>query len=896
MIKAFTPIKAKLLAIIIIIIGLFLFTYIIMYNNRHYTNDIVRQASQLRDTRIAPELIRTRIQLFLNDEIYSPALYQTEKSKLLDSVEFIAQSLSNLLDTLKSAQNINKTSKNTLTAVQNDLKLFTRGNLILLEAILARGFNQTGIAGEWYRQGEFLENYIAELKNPSLLKSWINIRKSEYRYNLSHSTSHMELLTDDAIRLKAAVLSSVAELVRGLSAADKLRVVNEIDKYLEIAQKLRNKDKSIGFETNEGIIGKQLLTLNSIALKTKNLSNNIESLTNLQTSNLFFKRLLLFTLLTVVILSLFYLTYKNIINSVRAIIAYLQDLVKGKLPEPVAFESRDELGKISLLLNQFVFSLREKVKFAQGLGKGKEKLELQPLSKDDSLANSLLDLQISLKKASEEDYKYKIEEKKRAWSNEGLAKFSEILRFQTSNIEELSDLIIKNLVKYLNANQGGVFSYIDDIPEDAHLALVSAFAYDRKKYIERRINIGEGLVGTCAQEKLTIYMTDIPEEYLSITSGLGEASPRSLLIVPLKTEENIYGIIEIASFNILESHEIEFVEKLAESIASTFASLKINVHTTQLLEQSRKQAEEMAQQEEEMRQNLEELQATQEESARKEAEIMSIINAIDHSSMMMELDMEGKIIEVNSKYCSVLKCNHEDLTGKNLRAICYFNPQTDDYNNLWVELRSGRNMVREEEVHFNNRTYFLTQNYSPIFDQDRNPYKVLVIASNNTENIHLEENVNKLNNQLSVKTQEISSLFNILDKAIIFAELSPDGTIIRANNNYLEVTGYLEKEVVNKNARFFLKPEELKQFDLIWAEVEKGKEHKGVVRRTKPTGEEYWLMSAAIPSFDERGQVKKIFFLAQDITEKKLKYQVLEEANKEIERLKLLYENNNKKE
>jgi methyl-accepting chemotaxis protein len=159
----------------------------------------------------------------------------------------------------------------------------------------------------------------------------------------------------------------------------------------------------------------------------------------------------------------------------------------------------------------------------------------------------------------------------------------------------------------------------------------------------------------------------------------------------------------------------------------------------------------------------------------------------------------------------------------------------------------------------------------------------------------LEENVDKLNNQLSDKSQELNNLFHILDQAVIFAELSPDGTIVSANKNYLEVTGYLEKEVIGKNARFFLKPEELRQFDLIWSEVEKGKEHKGVVRRTKPTGEEYWLMSAAIPVSDDRGFVRKIFFIAQDITEKKLKYQVLEEANKEIERLKALYENNNLK-
>jgi PAS domain S-box-containing protein len=692
-------------------------------------------------------------------------------------------------------------------------------------------------------------------------------------------------------------MASDAELTRGIANPDRLRVIAEIDKYIENVVSVRNNDKLLGFGTKEGMFGNQLTLLNTIKLKSESISNNVAEQIDEYTQTQFLLRVLSLFLLTGFVVILITLSYRGVLTSIYSLKKYLQELVKGKLPEPLTLHNGDELDNVADLMGEFVKSLRDKVKFAQSLGNEKETHRLNSLSNDDSLANALLDLQISLQKASEEDNKYKIDEKKRAWANEGLAKFSEILRFQTSNIGELSDLIIKNLVKYLNANQGGVFSYVDDIPEDAHLELVSAFAFDRKKYISKRINIGEGLVGTCAQERQTIFMTDIPDGYLSITSGLGESKPRSLLIVPLKTEEDIYGIIEIASFNVLESHELEFVEKLAQSIASTFASLKINVHTAHLLEQSKKQAEEMAQQEEEMRQNLEELQATQEESARKEAEIVSVLGAIHNSSMVMELDMDAKIIEVNTKYCSSIKCFHEDLIGKNLRSICFFDPQTEDYNDFWGELRNGRSVVREEEIHFNNRTFYFTQNYSPIFDQERKPYKILVIASNNTESITLEENVTHLKKKLSIKDQELTGLFNVLDKAIILAELTPDGTIEKANKNYLEITGYLEKEVIGKNARFFLKPEELKQFDLIWSEVEKGKEHKGVVRRTKPTGEEYWLMSAAIPVMDERDQVIKIFFIAQDITEKKLKYQVLEEANKEIERLKALYEGpNNTKE
>ncbi len=120
------------------------------------------------------------------------------------------------------------------------------------------------------------------------------------------------------------------------------------------------------------------------------------------------------------------------------------------------------------------------------------------------------------------------------------------------------------LVNYLKANQGGLFILNDEDKENIYFNLLSAFAYDRRKYMEKHIQFGEGLIGTCAIEKKTIFMTDIPQDYMEITSGLGGANPGSLLIVPLKLEDDVLGALEIASFNVFEEHEIEFVEKLVK--------------------------------------------------------------------------------------------------------------------------------------------------------------------------------------------------------------------------------------------------------------------------------------------------------------------------------------------
>ena len=156
----------------------------------------------------------------------------------------------------------------------------------------------------------------------------------------------------------------------------------------------------------------------------------------------------------------------------------------------------------------------------------------------------------------------------------------------------------------------------------------ACYAYDRQKFLSKKIESGEGLVGRCYQEQEKIFLTEIPNDYIKITSGLGDNNPTSLLLIPLAYNNNIFGILEIASFNKYQEHEVEFIERIGESIAATISSAKANIQTAVLLEQSQQQAEEMSSQEEEMRQNMEELRATQEQSTRREQELIREVDAL----------------------------------------------------------------------------------------------------------------------------------------------------------------------------------------------------------------------------------------------------------------------------
>lgn len=248
--------------------------------------------------------------------------------------------------------------------------------------------------------------------------------------------------------------------------------------------------------------------------------------------------------------------------------------------------------------------------FIEAVSSGNYNIELNTGKADDGLTNTLVTMRDKLKTNAEED-------RRRNWSTSGLAQIGEILR-ANSSLSELYDNIIKFIVKYTKSSQGGLFLLNDENENSKHLELVACYAFERKKFLTRQIELGDGLVGQCYLEGERIYLLDVPQEYISITSGLGGANPNSLLIVPMKVNDITYGVIELASFNKYEEFEIELVEKLAETIASTISNVRVNETTRLLLERTQQQTEEMKSQEEEIRQNMEELEATQEEMRRKQ--------------------------------------------------------------------------------------------------------------------------------------------------------------------------------------------------------------------------------------------------------------------------------------
>ncbi len=326
---------------------------------------------------------------------------------------------------------------------------------------------------------------------------------------------------------------------------------------------------------------------------------------------------------------------KAIKKPLLSIIDLIREVSSGDLNSRIdsnVTDLRDEIGEIARSMKHLQEGLKDKAEFARKIGDGNFDDTFQKLSENDQLGDALLNMQNSLKEAKEQEAIRKQEDARLNWVTQGQAMFAGILRQNDSDVNELSHKIIRNMVDYMKINQGGIFILNDDDAGDKFLELTACYAFDRRKFLEKRIEIGEGLVGTCYLEGEAIYMREIPQDYIRITSGLGDENPTDLLIVPLKLNDEVFGVMELASFHPFEKHEIEFAEKIGEIIASSISGLRINNRTAMLLEKSQQQAEEMRAQEEEMRQNMEELSATQEAMAEKERENVEKINSLNQEN------------------------------------------------------------------------------------------------------------------------------------------------------------------------------------------------------------------------------------------------------------------------
>jgi PAS domain-containing protein len=261
---------------------------------------------------------------------------------------------------------------------------------------------------------------------------------------------------------------------------------------------------------------------------------------------------------------------------------------------------------------------------------------------------------------------------------------------------------------------------------------------------------GEGLAGQTWREGRVRLLTEVPEDYIRITSGLGEAPPRSLLIAPMMLNEETFGIIELASFNEFLPHQVEFIRRVGENIASTLSILQNNARNESLLREAQEYSGQLAAQEEEMRQNMEELQATQEEMSRIQRENELRDALLLESVLFVELGIDEHIQRSNTRFHERLGLSPQEVDGHLLGDVL---PLPENAKLGFEQMKQGKLWKSQFEfTHIDGKPIQLEVFGQLTFNADNSPEKYILVFLDHSQayrhELELQETLARLEEQL----------------------------------------------------------------------------------------------------------------------------------------------------
>lgn len=256
---------------------------------------------------------------------------------------------------------------------------------------------------------------------------------------------------------------------------------------------------------------------------------------------------------------------------------------------------------VFMILQSFIISRKSSTAVMEN-----ENLSRELINEKTNLENHIRQRTDELEIQNKELVKLREEELFRSWYNETYAQLSDILGKQKENISTLSLTFLTSLARDIKACVGVIY-ILNEEEEEPFLEMISSYGADKEMLNKAKIMTSESMVGSCFTTASKMYLIEIPEGLVRISSGLGQAKPKALLLMPLKVEDKVIGVIELGSFRRFTDMQQELVEKIAINFAISILTLQTNDKTSRLLNQYKEKDKELRERETEMQQNLEEL-------------------------------------------------------------------------------------------------------------------------------------------------------------------------------------------------------------------------------------------------------------------------------------------------
>lgn len=372
-----------------------------------------------------------------------------------------------------------------------------------------------------------------------------------------------------------------------------------------------------------------------------------------------------------------------IVHPLLQINRLLNELARGKITrDEIRYTWYDEITEIITASSLLKESLNNTIQQAHAVAQGNYDSQITMLSEEDQLGKALVNMTTKLREMTQHTAA-------QDWLKTGQAKLNGEMSGEQDNIM-LARNILLLLCRYLELPVGvfyicetAEYQQKTHTPQIHSLKMVASYGYTRRKNLASQFALGEGLVGQAALEKQLIVISQVPEDYIHVQSGLGEAVPRTILVLPFMYDGELKGVVELGSFASFSELQLEFLQQVSEAIAIAVNTAQSRTKMQELLDQTQTQAEELQAQAEELQSQTEELQTQQEELRQTNEELQMRTHELERQKdevreknsvleqTQRDIEEKARELELASKYKSEFLANmsHELRTPLNSLLI-----------------------------------------------------------------------------------------------------------------------------------------------------------------------------------------------------------------------------------
>jgi len=667
-------------------------------------------------------------------------LESRDNTQLPEIISELAQSKSNI-NSVKETSSIKDIQfKENITSLVIDYEDLEAQNNLLISYLNELGDQNEGL---FFKLIKSAADFSLKLKDQSSV--------SAINYQFSNLVNLLSaFLNNRNDFLAKEIEQKMGNIEKELKALDNsynnylaVRILDSFQNFKDNYYDFVKKAFEIGFSLDKGLLSKLDTQYSRIELRLNHLSEILNDEKSSHVGLMFFiiSIIILLDIAFNVFAVLFFINSFNTFNS--EIEKYVLALGKG-LPAKIDYsklplETHGMMHSLSSFAHKLINSSNTAALFAGGRpameGNREDLLEIfyDAFSKIKQNIDGL-------------NQKVREEQKKQTnmlWIKSGIDKLTEVMRREYDNPLLHANEIINMLIKFLNIPVGAIY-HLREEGGQKFVEMMSSFAYGKEKQLYKKIAFGEGIIGTAVSERKTLNITSVPDGYFKIISGFGEAKPKNILISPIKLNEEIYGVIELASLSRFKQEEIDFVEEVCKTVAYSFAISKVYIDTLYQYETANMEMSQLEAENTSLSNDYEDLNQNYKLMLDRGADNSFMVEKLNEIAIIFDLDLEGNIMETNAGFEQFFKASRMKILQSNFREyLVEINASEDiDIEYVWKDARSGIQREIYQKLNIANSEFILQQYYFPVKDNKGRVKKVKVIAFDITNKINeAKENV-----------------------------------------------------------------------------------------------------------------------------------------------------------